>query len=69
MPAVAEETATIETFEVDTMHTPTITTLYELIEALQDQVEPEDDATVTAAVVHLFNAGYVKYLTVSKDRG
>jgi len=37
-------------------------TLYDLIEALQDQVEPEDDAAVTAAVAHLCKAGYVKYL-------
>ena len=61
---VAEETATIETFEVEPMFTsPPITTLYDLIEALQDQGEPEDDAAVTTAVAYLCNAGYVKYLT------
>jgi hypothetical protein len=66
MLAVAEEAVTIEALEVDPIvHIPTITTLYELIEALQNQVEPEDDAAVTAAVVHLFNAGYVKFLNMS----
>ena len=67
--AIAEEAATIATLEVDPIvHTPTITTLYELIEALQNQVEPEDDVVVTAAVVHLCNAGYVKFLNMSGDR-
>jgi hypothetical protein len=68
MLAVAEEASTIGTLEVDPIvHTPTITTLYELIEALQAQVAPEDDAAVTAAVVHLFNADYVKFLNMSGD--
>jgi len=68
MPAVAEETATIGTLVVDHMvHTPIITTLYDLIEALQDQVTPQDDAAVTAAVVHLFNTDYVKFLNMSGD--
>jgi hypothetical protein len=56
-------------FAVDPrVHTPTITTLYALIEAVQDQVVTEDDAAVTAAVVRLCNAGYVKFLNVSEDR-
>ena len=66
MLAVAEETATIATLEVDPIvHIPTITTLYDLIEALQAQFAPEDDATVTAAVVHIFNAAPVKFLNIS----
>ena len=32
------------------------TTLYELVVALNAEVDPEDDALVTAAVVHLINA-------------
>jgi hypothetical protein len=70
MSAVVEESATIETFAVSPrVHTPTITTLYDLIEAFQDQVAPEDDAAVTAAVAHLFNAAYVKFLAMSEDCG
>jgi hypothetical protein len=68
MLAVAEDAATIETSAVDPLvHTPTCTTLYNLIEAVQEQVVPEDDAVVIAAVAHLCKAGYVKYLRVSKD--
>ena len=68
MLAVAEEAATIGTLAIDPMvHTPTITTLYDLIEALQDHVAPQDDAAVTAAVVHLFKADYVKFLNMSGD--
>jgi hypothetical protein len=66
--AVAEESATIETFAVSPrVHPPTIRTLYDLIEAFQDQVAPEDDAAVTAAVAHLFNRAYVKFLTMSGE--
>lgn len=69
MLAVAKEAATIGAFEVaPIVHIPTITTLYALIATLQDQVAPEDDAAVTAAVVRLCNAGYVKFLNVSADR-
>ena len=49
------------------IHPPTITTLYALIETLQDQVAPEDDTAVTAAVVGLCKAGYAKFLNVSED--
>jgi hypothetical protein len=69
MLAIVEEATTIGMFAVDPrVHTPTITTLYALIEAVQDQVVTEDDAAVTAAVVRLCNAGYVKFLNVSEDR-
>ena len=68
--AVAEESATTETFAVSPrVHPPTITTLYDLIEAFQDQVAPADDAAVTAAVAHLFNAAYVKFLNMPEDCG
>lgn len=69
MLAKAQEAATIGTLAVaSTVHTPIITTLYALIETVQDQVIPGDDAAVTAAVVRLCNAGYVKFLNVSADR-
>ena len=66
MRTVADEATITGTLVMDPIvHTPTITTLYDLVEALQDQVTPEDDATVTAAVVHLFNADYVKFLNIA----
>ena len=66
---VAEEAVAIGMFEVDpSVHTPAITTLYALIETLQDQGVPEDDATVTAAVACLCNAGYVKFLNALENR-
>ena len=68
MLAVAEDTVTSGTRAIDPIvHPPTITTLYDLIATLQDQVAPEDDAAVTAAVVHLFKADYVKFLNMSGD--
>ena len=69
MPNVAEEAAIIGMFAVvPIIHTPTITTLYALIETLQDQVVPEADAAVTAVVARLCNTGYVTFLNGSKDR-
>ena len=38
------------------------TTLYDLITALNAEVGPEDDALVTAAVVHLINANCAKFV-------
>lgn len=70
MLAVAEEAATIGTLAMDPIvYTPIITTLYDLIEALQEQVAPEDDAVVTAAVVHLLNADYVRWPHAIKKGG
>jgi len=39
-----------------------ITTLYDLITALHESIEPGEEDLVTAAVVHLVNAGHVKFL-------
>jgi hypothetical protein len=39
-----------------------VTTLYDLITALHESIEPGEEDLVTAAVVHLVNAGHVKYL-------
>ena len=38
------------------------TTLYDLIAALNAEVDPEDDALVTAAVVHLINANRARFI-------
>jgi len=38
------------------------TTLYDLVEALNAEVNPEDDALVTAAVVHLINANRARFV-------
>lgn len=65
---VAEEVVAIGMFEVDPIiHTPAITTLYDLMETFQEKVAPEDDATVTAAVACLCDAGYVKFLNALED--
>ena len=39
-----------------------VTTLYDLIAALHESIEPGEEDLVTAAVVHLVNAGHVKCL-------
>ena len=68
MLAITEEGTSIGMFEVTpVVHTPTITTLYALIESLQERVEPEEDAAVTIAVARLCQAGYVKVLHVPED--
>ncbi len=65
MPAVAEDITAVETIEVEaTLQTPIITTLYDLIAAHNEQVEPWEDDVVTAAVVHLCNTGSLRFLGV-----
>ena len=39
-----------------------MTTLYALVVALNAEVDPEDDALVTAAVVHLINAHRARFI-------
>jgi hypothetical protein len=39
-----------------------VTTLYDLITALYESIEPGEENLVTAAVVHLVNAGHIKCL-------
>jgi hypothetical protein len=41
---------------------PIQTTLYDLIEALSQEVEPGEEHLVTAALVHLINSGGVKFV-------
>ncbi len=40
---------------------PIITTLYDLIAALNEEVEPGEEDAVTAAVVHLCHTGRLKF--------
>lgn len=42
--------------------TRNVTTLYDLITALHESIEPGEEDLITAAVVHLVNAGHVKGL-------
>ena len=68
MPAVAEDITAVETVELEAPKTtPIITTLYDLIAALNEQVEPWEDDVVTAAVVHLCNEGRLRFLGMPKD--
>jgi hypothetical protein len=60
MPALATYPATIPT--TSTEPTRMTTTLYDLVEALSTEVEPEDDYLVTAAVMHLINAGQARFV-------
>jgi hypothetical protein len=39
------------------------TTLYDLIEAMNSQVPPEEDALVVAAVVDLFKSGRARFVS------
>ena len=46
-----------------TQQSTTVTTnLYELVEAIQDQVGPEEDGLVVATVMHLLRAGRATFL-------
>ena len=65
MPAVAEEMAAVETVELETMETtPIVTTLYDLIAVLNEQVEPWEEDVVIDAVVDLCNTGNLHFLRV-----
>ena len=67
MPAVAERIAEVETEERETLDTtPIITTLYDLIAALNEEVKPWEEDGVTAAVVDLCNSGRLKFLNAPK---
>ena len=70
MPAVAEDITAVERVEIEISNrtqAPIITTLYDLIAALNEQVEAWEDDVVTAAVVHLCNVGRLRFLGVPGD--
>ena len=60
MPALATYSATTPASASDS--TSITTTLYDLVAALNEEVNPEDDALVTAAVVHLINANRARFV-------
>ena len=41
---------------------PVVTTLSELIEAINEELEPEEDYLVSKTVLHLINAGRIRFL-------
>ncbi len=70
MPAVTEDIAAVKMIEIETSNqtrTPIITTLYDLITALNTQVEAWEDDVVAAAVVHLCNVGRLRFLGIPGD--
>jgi len=60
MPALATYPATTPATSSET--TKITTTLYDLVAALNAEVDTEDDALVTAAVVHLINANRASFI-------
>jgi hypothetical protein len=48
---------------------PTViqTTLYDLIAAISDEVDPAEDDLVTATLVHLINSGRVRFTGDSRN--
>ena len=68
MPAVAEDITAVETVDLETPEqTVIVTTLYDLIAALNEQVEPWEEDVVIAAVAHLCNTGNLHFLRVPGD--
>lgn len=47
--------------------TPIRTTLYELIEAICEEVPPEEDWVVNEVVLHLLKTGQIKFVDHSED--
>ena len=60
MPALATYQAATPAASSDP--TSIMTTLYDLVVALNAEVDPEDDALVTAAVVHLINMNRSRFV-------
>jgi hypothetical protein len=66
MPVVAENITAVDLVDEDTPdQTGIVTTLYDLMVALNDQLEPGEDDVVTAAVVHLCNMGNLHFLRIA----
>ena len=60
MPALAMYPATVPATSPEP--TRITTTLYDLVDALSAEVDPQDDYLVTAAVVHLINSGRARFV-------
>ena len=66
MPAVIEDTTALTTVESEaSKQTLVITTLYDLMAALQRQVEPRQDDVVITAVAQLCNTGRLRFFNLS----
>jgi len=69
MPAIAEDLVAFETAEMATSEqTPIVTTLYDLIAALQEEVEPWEDDLVTSAVADLCNSKRLHFINLPDHR-
>ncbi len=60
MPALATAPATVPA--PSAAPTRITTTLYDLVDALSAEVDPQEDYLVTAAVVHLINSGRARFV-------
>jgi hypothetical protein len=68
MPAVTDEIAGAETMAQKTPDmAPITTTLYDLIAALNEEVEVWEDNMVTATVAHLCHTGNLHFLRLPLD--
>ena len=47
---------------------PCLTTLYDLIAAIQDVLSPDDDTLVVATVVHFLRSGRLTWLGKTRER-
>ena len=69
MLAVAEGATIPTTVEAGvSTESPIITTLYDLMAILQDEVEPWSDNDVTTAVVQLCKTGHLHFLNRADER-
>lgn len=59
---MAERTMTTPKTPAASQHAPVITTLYDLIAALNEEAGADEEAVVTAAVVHLCQTGRLRFL-------
>ena len=48
---------------------PIVTTLGELIEAINEEVEPEEDYLVSRTVSHLIDTGRIRFLDPKGEKG
>jgi hypothetical protein len=66
MPVVTENSTAVDLVDEDTPdQTGIVTTLYDLMAALNDQLEPWEDDVATDAVAYLCNAGNLHFLRIA----
>lgn len=59
---MAERAMTTTKLPAASQHAPIITTLYDLIAALNEEAEAGEEDVVTATVVHLCHTGRLRFL-------